>query len=118
PGDTDNRRVLALLHAQLGEPAEAQKIMDELIEAQGLNRANAGGAAAAKARTGDLEAAVAILDQYVKSRGDQAEVDDYLLLGRFFMGWGMADKALASYRLAIEREDPNTKPATRELADM
>ncbi len=118
PGDTDNRRTLALTYAQTGQVAEAQKIVDDLIQTQGKTRPNVAVAASVKRSAGDMPGAVATLEQYIQSRGDSAEMDDYLLLGRFFIASGLGDQAQAAYRLAIEREDPKLKPATRELADL
>lgn len=118
PGDTDNRRALALLYAQLGDQAQATQIMDDLVKLQGMTRVNAGATAAIQRAGGDLQAAAGTLDGYIQSRGDDADMDDYLMLGRFFMGSGLIDQALASYRLAIEREDKSQMPATRELADV
>jgi tetratricopeptide (TPR) repeat protein len=118
PGDTDNRRTLALLHAQQGQIKEAQQVVDDLVALQGMIRPNAAVAAAVKRAAGDMPGAVTILEQYILSRGDESDIDDYVTLGRFFMASGLFDRSLASYRLAIEKEQDDFKPASRELADV
>ena len=118
PGDTDNRRTVALMQAQQGDLEGARKAVEDVIAQEGMNRSNAAVLAAVQRAGNDVDAAHKTIRDYIATRGDAADMEDYLVLGRFLLSVGRNDEALAAYRLATEREDKATRPATRELADL
>lgn len=117
PDDALNRRSLALLLARLGRTDEAVQAADELAKALPTS-ANVAVAASVRALLGRGPEGRKILEAHLASVGDKATAEDHLYLARYVLSIGQGDDAEAAYQRAIKLEDPKTRPATRELADV
>ena len=58
------------------------------------------------------------MQDYMRQRAGEADMEDYLTLGRFELETGRGDQAFAAYQEAIAREEAETRIASRELADL
>lgn len=117
PGDSVNRRNLALLLARLGRPDEAVQTADELVKLDPTT-ANAAVAASVRAVVGKAPEGRKLLEDHLAGMGDKAAAGDWLYLARYQASIGQLEVAEATYQKAIQIEDPKTRLATRELADV
>jgi len=118
PDDMDNRRALALLLADLGRAEEAVEQLDLVVAEQGIDRVNAQALALMRLSLDDAEGGERVLQEYLVSRGSQAEEADYRMLAVFYSNQGRIDEAVAAYGKAIELEDSQEAGSTRALARM
>lgn len=118
PKDQSNRRAIAILQAKLGRADSALGTINTLIDEVGLTQANVRTAADVHAELGDPKAGRALIQKYVNELGDKANEEDWLILGRFIVRHEEVDDALAAYRRGVAVENPDTRRATRELADL
>lgn len=118
PGDTDNRRSLAVVLAARGDIDAAMAEMDQVVEEQGLTTANAATLARLHSMTGDEEAALAVLRQLVAERGADAEPREHMLVAAQLINLGRFDEAQASYEAALAADDGASTTIQRQMADM
>ncbi len=118
PADLNNRRSIAVILARQEKAKLAQETINEIIATDGRNLANIAALAQVYAVSGDVPAARNVLEGYVNDLGDNATVQDWVVLAKFFLSLGLDDDALQAFRKATAIEDPQTRPASRELADI
>jgi len=116
PDDQANQRELARLLLRAEQPAEAKRILDQLMAEAPEELANVAALAEYHRRTGDFETGRSTLLEFVHSR-EQPTVEHWLALARYLREGGAVDQAEAAYRQAVALEDARTMPVTRELAD-
>jgi tetratricopeptide (TPR) repeat protein len=117
PDDQANLRAMVQLHMRLGQSEQAKALVDKLLEIDGTSRANIFTQAVYLARQGDLDQGEKVLRDYVHSRGDQTNTEDWLTFARYLRQANRRDAAVAAYHKAIETEDAEAMPASRELGD-
>jgi len=118
PGDQTNRRALAELYEQMGQPDKARAQLDAVMSGeQGQSLANVVAMAKHHRQRGAVDAGRKLLVDYIASKGDQARAVDWMALGRYLREAGRPDQAEAAYRRGIAVEDKSVMPATRELGD-
>ena len=115
PDNRPNRLAMAVLLAQTGERAEADQMLDELIEEFGADRSIAATRANIELATGDPAAAAQVMRDYVSALGPSAAWQDHILLGRAERAAGNGEAAIAAYQRAIAADDSSTLDATREF---
>ncbi len=118
PGDTDNLRAVALLQARLGQVDSALKLMNAVVAKEGQTIPNLSVLAAIYSISDQPAKARALLEAHIKALGDKATAADYLLLAKFYLSTNDGNAALEAFHEAIAVEDPKTRPASRELADL
>ena len=126
PADVSNRLALAGLLTQQDDPQQALALLDELendasVTLNDALRRNlaATRATARRAAADDPAAGQSVIEDYLRDRGEQADVEDYLLLARYQIGANRVADGLASYRRAMDVEPADgARPAARELADV
>ncbi|MEM1107935.1 MAG: tetratricopeptide repeat protein [Planctomycetota bacterium] len=118
PENLQNIISLALLKAQEDQHNEALALLDRLEERQGPSLRIAGTRASILQLADQPEAGTKAITEYLDSRGDEATATDYLVLARYHFTGRRANDAFAAYQQAIEREEPGTRLASRELADI
>jgi tetratricopeptide (TPR) repeat protein len=118
PKDFDNRRTLALLQARGGKTKDALVTIDALIAEEGVSRPNVLVKANVQRIAGDAAHANATVDDYLRGRGNEVDSVDYLLAARFALDASDEERAQDFYAKAIEKEDPQTRPVSRELGDL
>ena len=125
PGDANNRLALAALISQQGQHQQALDLLDELENdpAVTLDPALQRNLAAARATThraaDQIDAGQQVIQDYLQTRGEQTDTEDYLLLARYQVSSGRVPQGLDTYRQAVAQEPAdNDRPAARELADV
>lgn len=118
PDYTDNRRALALLLGRVDQRDEAMAVIEALTAEEGETAANVGTLASLHAAFNEVETGLAVIERYIESRGEAASADDLVLLGRYHLATNNIELMLASYNRARAKESPDTRPVTRELADL
>ncbi len=117
PSDHANRRALALARARGGQLDSALADLDRLIQELGPEPANLEAKALVLASAGRADEARQLLQQRIHELGPKAQVLDWVLLAQFLDRLGDSAVALSAYQKAIELEDPQLRPVSRELAD-
>ncbi len=119
PDNHANRRSLAELYLMSDQPDQARQILDELLAEAPDDRANIAAMAVYLASQGQFEQGKQLLLDRVHELQDAGEVAsaDWRVVARYLRRGNQADSALSAYRKAIEQEDPDTMPVTREMAD-
>ena len=118
PGNLTNRRRLVALLATMDRGEDAIERARALIEDAGRTRQTVATLASAYRAAGEPGRGIDVIEQYIDSRGDQAGVFDYMLLGRFHLAQGNGQQAMAAYERARQLEDPERMRATQELAQV
>lgn len=118
PNDLANRRVLAAMLADEGRIDEARKIVDGLVEEQGMTRENVATKASVERSAGNVEAGLELITDYIASLGDQAQADDLLIEARYQRLVGNFDAMVRAYHGAIAVEDKTREQASREFGDV
>ena len=118
PQDTDNRLRLVITLAADDQTAEALKALDALEADEGASLTLAGARAQVLLAAGRADEGRRVLESYLQSQGDEATAEGRLALARYLLGAGQIEPAYDAYRQAIAAEDPATRPASRELADV
>lgn len=118
PNDLENQRQLALLYARQKQPEKAQQVVDSIVANQGVSRQTVYMQAAVHQLAGDTAAARQSIEQYIASRGQEVEAEDYALLGRFAMSVGDEQAGFKAYQQAMGLDDPETMAITSEFADL
>lgn len=117
PDDRGNRLSLASLYAEEGLNAKAGDLLRALIAEKPDDLAAIQAMARLELRTDKAEQGKKRLRDHVVSLGDEATLNDWLVLARFMRQAADGPAAEAAYRRAITLEDPTTRVATIELAD-
>lgn len=118
PQNLQNRLSLATLAAEAKDTDEALSILDELAADQPDSPQIVGTRATVMRIADRPEDGRKVIEDYLAQRGDQATADDYSLLARYLLSTQQVEESLAAYQQAIEVEDPELRPASRELADV
>lgn len=114
PSDTANRRALAIMLAQDARYDEALAEIDAIETIDGRNLSTVTGLASVYALNDQPELGAQALRDYVDSRGDEASEQEYLALAGYLFQHGMPQEGETAIQQAIEREDPDTRIATRQ----
>ena len=118
PADMRNRGALAAMLAEDARYDEAIVEANSIIEAQGLTRPTALGLASIHALREQVPLGIQVIEGYIQARGDQVESSDYAAFGNYLAQYGRLAEAEAAYQQAISLEDPATRAATRQWADL
>ncbi|MEM6852870.1 MAG: tetratricopeptide repeat protein [Planctomycetota bacterium] len=118
PQNVGNLLNLALLNAQNGDTEQALALLDQAEEAQGVRVEIIGARAGILGQAGRTEAGEQVIADYLTERGEDVTTTDYLLQARFYLSSRKVAEAYAAYQQAITVEDPATRPASREYADV
>ncbi len=118
PDNLHNRRAVVETLTRMRRKRGAMVALKKLLADTGSNTANNIVASYVIALTHGPTASAGGLVRYIQDNSEQVTSDDYRLVGRRLMELGSETYALSAYRQAISSEDPNTQPATRELADL
>ncbi|HEX7009349.1 MAG TPA: tetratricopeptide repeat protein, partial [Phycisphaeraceae bacterium] len=118
PQDLNNRRALAILLAREGQTQEAQQTVEKLIAEEGRDRDNMMTLATVQRFSGQAQAGEQTLETYLADLGSQAQAQDHVALAQYRLSIGDTDGALEAYQQGMRIEDPETRPVTRELADL
>lgn len=118
PKNTSNLLSLALLNAQSGNTEEALALLDQAEEAQGVKLETVGARAGILRLGGNAEAGEQVIADYLAKQGDGVTSNDYLLQARYYLAARKVAEGFAAYQQAIAIQDPATKAASREFADV
>lgn len=118
PDNTSNLLSLALLNAQGGNTEEALALLDQAEEAQGVKLETVGARAGILRLGGKAEAGEQVIADYLVEQGDAVTSNDYLLQARYYLAARKVTEGFAAYQQAIAIQDPSTKTASREFADV
>lgn len=118
PADRDNRRTLAIMLAEQDRYAESVAMMEELISEEGSTRTNVVARASIEQASGNPDKGLEVIQQYLATLGDQAQIEDVLVEARYLRLTGNADAMAKAYHRAIALEDKVSRPASREFADV
>lgn len=105
PGDTDNRRSLALLYANNDQPAQAKAEIDAVIDAEGRTRTNIGVLSQVLLVSDQTEQAVQAVADYLSERGDEAGWRDYAVLAETHERADQPEQADAAFEQAVSRAE-------------
>lgn len=114
----ENRLALALLQANLGDAAAAEATLQQVFAEQGKTRQNVAVAARIYAGTNQMLKARDLLQSYIQDLGDKAQTEDWMLVGQFFVQIRALQPAAMAFQNAMKLEDPQTRPASRQFADI
>ncbi|MEE9404747.1 MAG: tetratricopeptide repeat protein, partial [Algisphaera sp.] len=117
PSNLNNRLNLALLQAREGQRDTALKTVDQAETDISISRDTVGARAGVLGITGTPDEGVAVVRQWVKQRGDEAQDADRMLLSRYLMSVGRIDDAVTAYQTAAELANDKAS-INRELADV
>tara|TARA_Y100001933_G_scaffold263783_1_gene326682 strand:- start:45347 stop:49813 length:4467 start_codon:yes stop_codon:yes gene_type:complete len=117
PDDLGNLRGVAVLLAHLKKMDQAAVVCQQLFAKAPSDRANYGAYAAVLAINNQLDAARAVLDNYIKQLGSKAVADDFMLYARFLVSVDDKAGAFEQYRNAVKVDRSPDMQASRELAD-
>jgi predicted Zn-dependent protease len=120
PGDIANRRAMAALLAASQRGEEALRVVQAIIDEQGMNRSLAVLLAQVHRRSGEPERGLETLTAYVTGLGPDADPDDHLALARYLADIGRVDQAVERFRLAAELAEaqrPGDTAVLRQLGD-
>ncbi|NJL31256.1 MAG: tetratricopeptide repeat protein, partial [Phycisphaerales bacterium] len=118
PNDTGNQRATAILMARTGQFDQAQKSMQDLMAAEGRTTVNLAAMVTVLSIADRKDQARQLLLEHLRDKGDKATAEDWILLAKFNLSNGGDEEALYAFRKAIAVEDPTTRAASRELADL
>lgn len=118
PENTNNLLSLAMLSAQTGNTEEALNLLDQVEEAQGVKLETIGARAGILRVGGKAEAGEQVIADYLAQQGDRVTSNDYLLQARYYLAARKVAEGFAAYQQAIAIQDPATKAASREFADV
>lgn len=118
PNDMENNRAIAVLLARTGKKTQALQAVQEMLSKNPDDLANIAAMVSVLVSVNEPDKAGQILQQYIERRGDQATANDWLLLAKFHLSQNQNEATLSAFRKAISVEDPQTHPASRELADL
>ncbi len=116
PDNVANHRELARIYLRLKQYGKARAEIDWLLDKDKENTANVLLAAQFHHTQGNFETGGKLLLKHVKSLGDKATVLDWIATARYLLSGRGYQLAVSAYKQAILLEDPETMPATRELA--
>jgi len=118
PDNVANLINLATLTAQDGDTPEALALLDRVDDLRGVTLQTLGTRAAVFRLGGQVEAGQQVITDYIDQQGQDAAATDYILLARYLLASSQVNETLEAYRQAVALEDPDTRPASRELADV
>ncbi|WP_432799127.1 tetratricopeptide repeat protein [Poriferisphaera sp. WC338] len=119
PQNYGNKRMLALIYAEDGKYDEAIKLMKQVTKDEGDSRTNINALAQIHAVSGDVTAGRTLIEQYLVGLIDTVAAEDYLMFGRYLIRHDQSRTDIENaYSNAIELEDTEAMPASRELADL
>jgi tetratricopeptide (TPR) repeat protein len=118
PENLTNRRQLVSLLSQLDRHEQALERAQALANREDRNRSDVVALAQAYRTAGQPEQGASALRSYIQSLDEQAQAQDYMVLARYQLLRGQGEAALQAYQQAMEREDPATSIASRELAQL
>lgn len=118
PGNQLNRRMLAVLLVKMGQNAEADKIVDDILKDGASDISSIAVAAHIRRLQGKTDDGRALIQNYINAKGDKAELGDWIMLARYLRDTKDWDATLAAYRQAVALENPRFQPATREMTDL
>ncbi|MFW6058955.1 MAG: tetratricopeptide repeat protein, partial [Phycisphaeraceae bacterium] len=116
PDDQANRRALAVQLAREGRHDQALRTVERLIDEHGRTTANVGTLAVVHRLRGAPEVGERVVIDHLEQLGEEAPAEAHLLLARYRLSLGDGRGAMQAYRQAIQREDVDQRPVTRELA--
>lgn len=114
--DTDNRRAIARLFAELDEPRRAAQVLDELIAEEGRTTANVLASARVSARVQRPEDGQRAFVEHLEGLGTKAQAADWLAYARFLRETGRPD-AEAAYQRAMELSPAGSAAVAREFGN-
>lgn len=117
PQNADNLRATAQLLLDLNEIDQARAILADLLRKNPADRSSVWAMAIFDLTTGQAKAGLALIQDYLKRRGNQADVDDCLLLARFNRQIGQAVPARDAYRQALAKVTPPAIPVLLEAGE-
>lgn len=115
PDNWVNWRALAGIYEQAGEYADARRLLDKLNARTPRSLTDVVGLATVMREQDEAEAGLAVLTEYVLSKGDNAEVLDWLALARFEDSLKRQELAESHFRKALDVDQ--TLLAARAYAD-
>ena len=118
PNDAGNLRATAILMARTRQFDSARNIMEGLFKTEGKTTMNLAAMVTVLSIAEQRDQARQLLLDHLREKGDKATADDWVLLAKFNMANNNEDEALYAFRKAIAVEDPKTRAASRELADL
>jgi len=119
PDDDGNRRALAQLYLNAEQPDQAKQVLDDLLADNPDSLANVALMAVYHASQNDYDTGRQMILTFLQDlqEQDKATGSDWVTYARYLRAGGQTEDALAAYRKAIENEDSQQKPFTREMAD-
>ncbi len=118
PANAQNRHELARLLAADGKGDEAVAMLEAQIAEEGPTLESLAVLAQVHGAAGDPARGEQILASYVQSKGASATPEEHVTLARYRLVTGDVEGAVAAYEPARAGEDPESRPITRELADV
>ncbi len=118
PDNLHNRRAVVATLTHMRRRRDAIAEAETLVAETGPSTANDIVMSRVMALTHGPSAAAEVLFGTIQDNSEPVSSDDYRRIGRRMMELGNEAYALSAYRQAISSEEPNTRPATRELADL
>lgn len=115
PDNHDNRRALARLLAETGQPEQGLDAIRGVIEAQGNTPLNLMTLAGVHRIAGDTDLGAQVLRGHIQDQGSKATARDHMMLARYLFQVGDGQGALTSYEQAVAVES-DQREASRELA--
>ncbi len=117
PGNSDNKRALALLLAQTGQHSQGLEMIQGLVDAEGQTAVNLQVLSMVHRLSGDIDQGALVLRQNILSLGAEVTSRDHMMLASYLLQSGDGAGAIAAYDKAIEVES-DRREATRVLASL
>ncbi len=117
PSAHANRRELVRLYLDTDQYDKARRQLESLLAEDPDAIANVSAMASYHAETGDYARGLQMLRDVIEDKGEQATMEDWLIVARYLREGNDADAAMAAYSQAAALEQSDQRAATREWGD-